>query len=98
MEVKRHTIAVGAVLSLAACGDGRPEPHRVPDVREERLDIAEARLRDRGLEWEELGGGVLGILVRSNWQVCDQDPRPGTKARTVQLIVERDCYDDWDDD
>ena len=76
-------------------------PRRVPDVRDERLDIAEARLRDRGLEWTELGGGVLGILVRSKWQVCDQDPRPGTKACTIRLIVERDCYDDeddWDDD
>lgn len=98
MEVKRQLVTVGALLSLAGCGGGAAQPRRVPDVRDERLDVAEARLRDRGLEWEELGGGVLGILVRSKWQVCDQDPGPGTKARTVRLVVERDCYDDWDDD
>jgi hypothetical protein len=31
-------------------------------------------------------------VVRSHWYVCDQEPRPGKKARTVRLIVERDCY------
>ena len=80
---------------LAGCG-GVAEPKRVPDVRGQRLDVAEARLDARGLQWEEIGGGVFGVLVRSNWYVDDQIPRPGKKATTVRLIVERNC-DDWDD-
>jgi PASTA domain len=81
---------------LAGCG-GAPQPKRVPDVRGQRLDVAEARLEARGLQWEEIGGGAFGVVVRSNWYVDDQIPRPGKKAMTVRLIVERNC-DDWDCD
>jgi len=78
------------MLGATGCG-GRSSPQRVPDLRGERLDIAEERLDARGLDFEELGGGAFGILVRSNWYVCSQEPRPGTTAQSVRLIVERDC-------
>jgi hypothetical protein len=77
-------------LILAGCG-GRPEPKRVPDLRGERLDFAEDRLDALGLEWEEFGGGNLGILVRSRWVVCAQIPAPGKRATTVRLVVDRWC-------
>jgi hypothetical protein len=97
MKVKAAYIAAIPLL-VAACGGGSPQAHRVPDVRRERLDVAEQLIRDRGLEYSELGGGTFGILVRSNWEVCDQSPAPGTRTRHVRLIVARDCYeDDWDD-
>jgi hypothetical protein len=83
--------ALALAFAVVGCG-GKATLHRVPDLRGERLDVAEARLEARGLDWEELGGGALGIVVRSHWYVCDQEPRPGKKARTVRLIVERDCY------
>jgi hypothetical protein len=76
---------------LAGCG-GTATPKRVPDVRHERLDIAEARLDARGLKWEEIGGGAFGVVVRSNWYVEEQIPKPGKKATVVKLVVER-----WDD-
>jgi hypothetical protein len=79
---------VAAVLT--GCGQAS-SPRRVPDVRGQRLDLAEARLDARGLDWEEIGGGNLGIVVRSHWHVCAQEPRPGRRARTVRLIVERAC-------
>jgi len=79
---------------LAGCGV-TAEPVHVPDVRGQRLDVAEARLDARGLQWEEIGGGAFGVLVRSHWYVDDQIPRPGRKATTVRLIVERNCDDDW---
>jgi beta-lactam-binding protein with PASTA domain len=76
--------------ALAGCG-GTNAPRTVPDLRGERLDVAEERLDARGLDWEEIGGGNLGIVVRSHWQVCDQEPRPGRRGTTVRLVVERTC-------
>ena len=92
-----RTTALIALLAavLAGCG-GAAEPRRVPDVRSQRLDVAEARLDARGLQWEEIGGGVFGVVVRSNWYVDEQIPRPGKRATTVRLIVGRNC-DDWED-
>ncbi len=75
---------------LAGCG-GQAEPKRVPDLRGDRLDVAEHQLEAMGLEWEEIGGGNLGILVRSNWRVCAQQPKPGRRGTTVRLVVERSC-------
>lgn len=63
----------------------------MPNVRGERLDVAERHLDAAGLDVEEVGGGVLGIVVRSRWRVCDQEPDPGRRARTVRLIVAREC-------
>jgi len=89
-----RTIAVILLaLALAGCG-AAPQPRRVPDVRGQRLDIAEARLDARGLRWEEIGGGVFGVVVRSHWYVEDQIPLPGRRATTVRLVVE--CGDDGD--
>ncbi len=79
-----------AVVFLAGCG-GTAEPKRVPDVRGERLDLAEDRLDARGLDWEEIGGGTLGIVIRSHWWVCEQVPKPGRLGRTVKLVVDREC-------
>jgi hypothetical protein len=88
----RITALILLALILAGCG-GTPQPTRVPDVRGQRLDVAEARLDARGLRWEEVGGGVFGVVVRSHWYVEDQIPLPGKRATTVRLVVER-CDDD----
>jgi hypothetical protein len=83
-------IALVPIALLAGCG-GEPESTAVPDVRGERLDVAEKRLDDAGLAYEELGGGTFGIVVRSRWRVCDQEPEPGRRATEVQLVVARHC-------
>jgi beta-lactam-binding protein with PASTA domain len=77
------------LLSLSACGGS--EPQAVPDLRGKRLDVAERRLDSLGLDYERVGGGTFGIVVRSNWTVCDQQPRPGTRASEVTLVVGRYC-------
>ena len=61
----------------------------LPDLRGLRLDVAEDRLEDLGIAYEEIGGGLFGIVDRSNWEVCDQDPGSGSSSQHVQLIVER---------
>jgi|SRR5438445_2431736 len=81
---------LAALFLLAACG-GPAKPKYVPDLRGQRLDLAEGQLAARGLDWEEIGGGTLGIVLRSHWLVCDQIPRPGRLGRTVKLVVERHC-------
>jgi beta-lactam-binding protein with PASTA domain len=89
MRVKFSLISAASVLALAGCGSS--EPKVVPDVRHERLDVAEERLDSIGLNYEEIGGGTFGIVARSEWHVCRQEPAPGKKASTVRLIVDRYC-------
>src|SRR5436309_8687318 len=77
------------MLLATACGSTRPEV--VPDVRGERLDVAEDTLDSSGLRYATAGGGALGIIVRSHWYVCRQDPAPRNKATKVLLTVARSC-------
>jgi beta-lactam-binding protein with PASTA domain len=86
----RTILFLAAIFLLAGCAEPT-KPKRVPDIRGQRLDLAEDRLQARGLDWEEIGGGSLGIVIRSHWWVCDQVPRPGRLGRTVKLVVEREC-------
>jgi PASTA domain len=86
----RTVVLLSAIFVLAGCG-GTAKAQRVPDVRGQRLDLAEGRLDVRGLDYEEVGGGNLGIVIRSHWWVCDQQPAPGELGTTVKLVVERDC-------
>jgi beta-lactam-binding protein with PASTA domain len=83
-------LALLPIACLAGCG-GDPEPETVPDVRGERLDVAAEHLDDAGLAYEEVGGGTFGIVVRSRWRVCEQEPAPGRRATEVRLIVGRHC-------
>jgi beta-lactam-binding protein with PASTA domain len=78
-------------LALVTAGCGGGEPHRVPDVTGERLDVAQDRLDAIGLRYETVGGGALGVVVRSHWTVCSQEPKAGTVARAVHLVVDRSC-------
>ena len=87
----RTALLIALVVLVAGCG-GAAVPKRVPNVRWERLDVAEARLEARGIGWEEVGGGTFGVIVRSNWYVREQIPRAGARATTVRLVVER-CDD-----
>jgi len=74
----------------AAANATSPLPNEVG----ERLDVAEDDLRGKGLRYREVGGGTFGIVVKSNWTVCETRPGPGTPVRKntrVELIVDRAC-------
>lgn len=78
-----------AATALLGCG-GADAP--VPDVVGDRLDVAKSEMSDAGYATEELGGGTFGIVVESNWTVCETDPPAGsTGSGSVKLIVDRSC-------
>jgi hypothetical protein len=64
----------------------------VPDVVGDRLDVAEDTLDEQGLDYKEIGGGTFGIVVRSNWEICETKPAAGDPVpagNAVKLIVDR---------
>ena len=83
----RYTLVL-LVLCLAGCGG---DSHPVPNVTGDRLDVAAERLEDRGLDYELIGGGTFGVVVKSNWYVCEQHPAGGSRAPSVELVVARSC-------
>jgi beta-lactam-binding protein with PASTA domain len=80
-----------AALSLIVAGCGGIERKRVPRVDGRRLDLAKERLDEAGLGYEVIGGGAFGIVVESHWRVCEQHPKAGRKASSVELVVARSC-------
>jgi beta-lactam-binding protein with PASTA domain len=104
----RYRAAVAAAILVAVLAGGcGGEANRVPDVEGKRLDVAQELLDDAGLGYEVIGGGVFGVVVRSNWEVCEQRPPAGRRAKSVDLVVARSCaypleddfeFDDDDDD
>jgi beta-lactam-binding protein with PASTA domain len=78
------------LLAAVASGCGG-EARTVPDVVGNRLDVAQETLDDRGLSYETVGGGTFGIVVTSNWTVCEQEPAAGRRAKRVELVVARWC-------
>jgi myo-inositol-hexaphosphate 3-phosphohydrolase len=76
----------GSSSSAASSG------HAVPRLTGERLDVAEDKLTQTGLRYKEIGGGTFGIVVKSNWTVCQTEPAAGSRTSgRVRLIVDRDC-------
>jgi hypothetical protein len=69
----------------------------MPNVVGKKLDVAKSDVKRAGIaeEVEVLGGGVLGIVVESNWTVCSQEPAGGTSiTKSPRLSVGRTCEAD----
>jgi Domain of unknown function (DUF4839)/PASTA domain len=92
MRALRWAVALLFVLGLAACG-----PHKdavMPDVTGKRPDVAKNDIKQAGVEdkVKVVGGGLLGVIVDSDWEVCDQSPAPGQAVSGApQLTVDRSC-------
>jgi beta-lactam-binding protein with PASTA domain len=80
---------IALCLVIAACGG--QDSHSVPNVTGKRLDVAVERLESVGLEYDLLGGGTFGVVVKANWYVCEQHPAGGSRASSVELVVDRSC-------
>lgn len=64
----------------------------VPDVLGTRLDVAKQRIRRAGFDVSVSGGGVLGVIDDTNWQVVAQDPPGGNtleRGSTITVDIER---------
>ena len=78
----------------AGLADGQSSRVTVPNVHCRRLDVAESIMHSRHLRVRDVGGGVFGIVVKSNWFVVRERPRAGSRVprRTrVSLFVSRSC-------
>jgi serine/threonine protein kinase len=82
------------VPKLTDGGSSPPKPNgvTVPSLVGQPLDFAEQRLDELGLRSTEEGGGIFGVLIPSDWEVCatlpsaDSTVRPGS---TVRLLIDR---------
>jgi hypothetical protein len=87
-------VASATLVSLAGCGaDENPV---MPDVTGQKLDIAQRVIKDAGFTdgVKVDGGGALGIIRASNWEVCGQSPAAGEPATDApRLTVDRSCPD-----
>lgn len=78
------SLVVAALASTSASAmTSLPAASRVtvPKLHCYRLDRAEDALHRRGLKVRERGGGIFGIVVKSNWVVTSQNPRGGTRVK-----------------
>jgi serine/threonine protein kinase len=86
-----------AVVVVPRLNDSKSSPPRpsgiaVPSLVGQPVDVAEQRLRDLGLRSSEEGGGIFGVLIPSDWDVCATSPPSGTSVRrgtTVRLLIDR---------
>jgi serine/threonine protein kinase len=85
--------ALIAVPKLSDSGTAKPPSGiAVPSLAGQPLDVAEQRLDGLGLRASEEGGGLFGVLVPSDWNVCQTSPGPGTRVKrgsTVSLLIDR---------
>lgn len=91
MRALRLALAIVIIVGLAGCGSTQKV---MPSVVGLRLDIALSDIERAGVKdtVEVLGGGLLGVLDKSNWQVCDQTPAAGAVVTAVpRVTVDRTC-------
>src|SRR5262245_10996907 len=90
-------LTVGGLIAVPRLNDSNGSPSgpkgvTVPSVVGLPLDTAERRLSDAGLHSTDEGGGLFGILIPSEWDVCTSSPSGGETVRrgsTVHLVVDR---------
>ncbi len=66
----------------------------MPDVKGQKLDVALSDIKRAGFEdkVDVVGGGIFGVVVKSNWEVCGQSPAAGQALTAApRLTVARSC-------
>jgi serine/threonine protein kinase len=91
------TITFAALIAVPKLTDSDNPPPKssgitVPSLVGQPLDAAEQRLDDLGLGSTEEGGGIFGVLIPSDWEVCATTPAADSTVRrgsTVSLAIDR---------
>ncbi|CAH0327246.1 hypothetical protein SRABI128_05911 [Microbacterium sp. Bi128] len=90
------TSAVFAVTLLVTGCSGETAV-TMPDLVGKGLDVAISDVKRAGIddEVEVLGGGMFGVVDKSNWTVCNQEPQNGAAVSSApRLTVARTCDTD----
>jgi serine/threonine protein kinase len=80
------------IVSEGGGSSSKPGGVTIPSLVGEPLDVAESELEDLGLRSDRMGGGLFGVLVPADWEVCDTNPEAGSVAEprsTVSLVIDR---------
>ena len=94
MQLFRITTALVLVVGLGGCSSDQETAATVmPTVQGLRLDVALSDIKRAGFgdDVEVVGGGVFGVVVESNWMVCEQSPAAGQALTGPRLTVDRSC-------
>jgi hypothetical protein len=93
--MRRLVVAlVIAALTMGMAGCSREAAPTMPDLVGKRLDVAISDVKRAGVRDDVgvQGGGTFGILDKSNWTVCSQEPAAGnTITAAPRITVERTC-------
>lgn len=92
MRALRVAVAFIVLFGLVGCGGDKLPA--MPTVVGQKLDVALSDIKRAGFsnDVEVLGGGVLGVIDKSNWTVCEQEPAAGqAMTSTPRLQVARIC-------
>lgn len=81
-----------AILLATGCSGGGGVT--MPNVVGKGLDVALDEVKRAGIKQDVkvTGGGMFGIVDKSNWKVCGQDPQSGAKVSSApSFTVDRNC-------
>ncbi|MEO6471220.1 MAG: hypothetical protein ABIR57_05095 [Aeromicrobium sp.] len=96
MRIAIGALLIAFVVGLTSCGSNSDgSSAAMPTVESKRLDVAISDLAAVGIEEDKVeivGGGALGVISKSNWIVCTQEPGGGEIITgKIRLIVDREC-------
>lgn len=91
--MKRTIAAMIAGLALAGgitgVAEARSSARRVPSgLTGHKLSAVENKLDAKGIGFKTVGGGLFGIVIKSDWGVCATEPGAGKPIHgPVKLVV-----------
>jgi beta-lactam-binding protein with PASTA domain len=93
MNVKAPFALAALIFALAGCAEEhRIQPvHGVPNVVGMSLEDAKETLEARGLAYDVEAPEGQTPIIDHFWEVCTQDPLPGSRRSYVELQVDREC-------
>jgi hypothetical protein len=81
-------LAVGVAERPASAAPAKETARlRMPNVVGIRMDRATRTLHQRGLRVNEECSGFFGCVIKANWWICTQSPRPGKLVPKYNVVM-----------